>query len=56
MQRQTAIKILGAVLICWLLVNMVLFGLGRISNTVFWITIGVFAIVAYRGVPMLRKV
>ena len=56
MQRHTAVKILAGVLICWLIVNLVLFGMGKISSTVFWITIAVFALVAYKGMPMLRKV
>lgn len=56
MYRSTALKILAGTLIAWLIINLVLFGLGRISSTLFWVTIVVFALVAYKGIPMLRKV
>lgn len=56
LSRSQALKVLAAVLIAWLLVNLVLFGMGKLSPAVFWIAIGVFALVAYKGIPMLRKV
>lgn len=56
MHRSTALKILAGTLIVWLIINLVLFGLGRISSALFWATIAVFALIAYKGIPMLRKV
>lgn len=56
MHRHTAVKVLAVVLVCWLMVNLVLFGIGRITPLVFWITLAVFALVAYKGMPILRKV
>ena len=40
-------KLLGGILIAVLLINLVLFGLGRISNTLFWIVLGIGALAAY---------
>ena len=54
MQKALALKILAVVLVIWLLLNMVLFALGKLSAFVFWIALGIFALIAYKGIPMLQ--
>lgn len=48
-------EFLSLVVIIALVVNMVLLGLGKISVFLFFIVLGIGALIAYKGIPWLRE-
>lgn len=48
-------KAVAVVLIILLVLNMVLFALNKIPGLVFWVAIGVIALIAFKGIPYLKK-
>jgi hypothetical protein len=56
MRKDTAIKILALIMVFWLIVNLALFVLKKITPWMFWLVIIVFAVIAYKGMPFLRAV
>jgi hypothetical protein len=50
------LKILSIFLIILLVLNLTMFILRKIDPTSFWITIVLIALIAYKGIPYLKKV
>ena len=53
--KPKTIKIASILLIVILLVNMVLFALGKVGGLYFWITIAVIGLIAYKVLPSIKK-
>ena len=53
--KQVGLMILSCVVVVILIANIILAALGRISIRLFWMVIIVGAILAYYGIPYLRK-
>ena len=49
------IKIIAFIFVLILIVNMVLFAFGKITAFVFWFIIALCGLIAYLGLPKLRK-
>jgi uncharacterized membrane protein YccF (DUF307 family) len=49
------IQILGIMLTVLIIFNFIFFILGRISATLFWVVIIVVGLLAFVGIPYLRK-
>ena len=49
------LKVLGVLLAVLLVLNFFLFVFGKIGNLLFWVTIAVIAIIAYKVIPLLKK-
>jgi len=49
------LKIIGIVVLILLVLNLVLFAFRIISSTIFWISIGLYAIFSFLVVPKLKK-
>ena len=54
-KKDDILKIVSIGLIVVLVVNAVLFAMGRIPVLYFWIIIAVIALIAYKGIPLLKK-
>ena len=54
MQEKT-IKLIAIFFILLIIVDLVLFLIGRIDPLTFWIVIILCALVAYKGLPMLKS-
>jgi len=52
--KQQTIKIIGTFFILLIIIDLVLFILGKINTYLFWIIIIICAIVAYKVLPNLR--
>ncbi len=49
------LKTISILLMLILIVNIVLFALGRINPLVFWLIIVIAGLIAYKGLPLLKK-
>ena len=54
-KKEDILKIVSIGLIVVLVVNAVLFAMGIIPVLNFWIIIAVIALIAYKGMPLLKK-
>ena len=52
--KQQTIKLIGIIFILLIIIDLILFILGKISTLVFWIIIIICAVVAYKVLPWLR--
>ena len=55
MNKQTLVKVLALIVAVIMGINFVLFVLRRISNSAFWLITALSALVAYVGIPRIRK-
>ena len=49
------LKIIGIIVLIFLLLNLVLFAMGKISDLVFWVVIAAGAVFVYWVLPRLKK-
>ena len=52
--RSETVKLIGILFVLLIIVNLVLFVIGKINNYVFWMIIIICGLVAYKGLPRLR--
>lgn len=52
--RKEVIKLLGILFVLLIVVNLILFIIGRIKGYVFWVVIIICGIVAYKVLPRLK--
>ncbi len=53
MQRET-VRLIGIFFVLLIIANLILFVMGKINGSVFWIIIIICGLVAYKGLPRLR--
>lgn len=54
MERET-VKLIGIFFVLLIIANLVLFIFGKIKGSVFWITIIICGLFAYKVLPQLKK-
>ena len=55
MKRKNVLKVVGVVCILLLVLNLVLFIVGRISGLLFWIVIIIAALLAFKVLPKMKQ-
>jgi len=55
MEKNRKIKIIAVVLTAVLFLNLTLFVLNKIKGIIFWPLLIVIALIAYKGIPYLKK-
>jgi len=53
--REEIIKLIGIFFILLIVIDLILFILGKVSAYVFWMVVIICAIVAYKGLPWLKN-
>lgn len=53
--KSNQLKIIGYVVFVILILNLILFALGKISDVIFWVVIVLGAIFVYKVLPKIKK-